>query len=148
VAHLNIRINNEQVLVLMEVGQLYYMRGELDKAEKVLRGALTLGRDNADVYGSLGAVVHAQGRTEEALGYYQLALQGCPSETCARSNMAQLMILGGNPKQAVEELEKSIEGKDLDDPAVKRASALLQIARILEQQGFTPAAEPPAQPAE
>ena len=50
-----IQASGEEVQALLEVGQIYYLRGEYAKAEKVFRGALVLSPGNGDLYAALAA---------------------------------------------------------------------------------------------
>ena len=124
----------EEVQALLEVGQVYYLRGEYGKAEKVFRGVLHLSPGNGDIHAALGATYHVQGKTDLALECYEQALQACPSESCAKANRGELMLLGGDRDAAVRELKDTIEREGEDSPLGERAAALLKVAEAAAEQ--------------
>jgi tetratricopeptide (TPR) repeat protein len=117
----------------MEVSQIYYLRGEYQKAEKVLRGALVMSPENPDLYACLGATCQAQGKNEEAVKYYQQAIKSCPSEQCSHSNLGEMLLIEGKIDEAIEEFTKALDLLDPSDPVAERASALLQIAKVTQE---------------
>ena len=133
-AHLNIQASYDEILVFMEVSQIYYMRRQYEEAEKVLRGALVLSPGNADLYACLGAVCHVQGKIDQAKEYYTLAIKTCPSEECSQSNLGELLLAEGKTEEAIEQLTKALELADPSDPIAERAAALLQIAQTVAQE--------------
>ncbi|MEW6364542.1 MAG: tetratricopeptide repeat protein [Acidobacteriota bacterium] len=130
-SHLNIQASPEEVLVLMEASMLFYARCEYEKAEKVLRGALVMSPGNSDIYACLGALYHAQDRLDEAYECYEQALKGCPSEECARSNRATLLMQRGKAEDAIQELKRVIQEHDPSNPVVERSKELLKVAESL-----------------
>jgi len=133
-AHLKVQTSLEEVLLFMDISQLYYSRGEYEKAEKVLRGALVLSPEDPDVYACLGAVCQVQGRWDEARDYYLHSLKGCPSEKCARSNLAHLLLMDGMTGEAEQELRQVLDDIDSGHPMKERAAALLQIVQAVDAQ--------------
>jgi tetratricopeptide (TPR) repeat protein len=118
----------EEVWTLLEVGQIYYLRREFDKAEKVFRGALVLSPGNGDLYAALGAALHVQKKHEEALECYEKALKVCPSESCSKANRGELLLLAGKTEEALKELKETIEQQGDGHPLSERAKVLLNIA--------------------
>jgi len=133
-SHLNIQASTEEVLVLIEASMLLYTRCEFEKAEKILQGALVLSPGNADIYSCLGAVYHVQNRLDEASDCYDRALKGCPSEECARSNRAGVLMLRGKAEEAIEELKRVIEQGDPENPIVERSRELLKVAEAMVRE--------------
>lgn len=123
-----IQASPEEMQVLLEVGQIYYLRGEYENAEKVFRGALVLSPGNGDLFAAAGAACHVQKKHDEALAFYEKALDACPAESCAKSNRAELMLLAGNKEEAIAELKATIEQAGLGNTLGDRAQALLKIA--------------------
>ncbi|MBN2432504.1 MAG: tetratricopeptide repeat protein [Acidobacteria bacterium] len=132
-ARLNVQANPEEVLLFMEASQIFYARGQYDQAERVLQGALVLSPENPDVYACLGAVCQVQGRWDEALDYLQRSLKTCPSEKCARTNLAQLLLQEGSVTEATQELELALADMTPDHPTRARTEAMLDIARAIDQ---------------
>ncbi len=123
-----IQASGEEVQALLEVGQIYYLRGEYDKAEKVFRGALVLSPGNGDLLAAAGAACHVQKKHDEALALYEKALDACPSESCAKSNRAELLLLAGKKEEAIAELKATVEQAGLGNMVGDRAEALLKLA--------------------
>ena len=137
-AKLNIQASPEEILLFMEISQFYYSRGDYVDAENVLRGAMILAPENPDIYACLGAVYQAQGRFDEAADCFARSLATCPGEKCARSNLAQQLLLKGRIDEAAEELRRVVADIEPDHPIRERAETLLQIAETAQKQRRQP----------
>lgn len=131
-ARLYIEISLEEVQLLCEVGQVYYLRGEYAKAEKVFRGALVLSPGNGDLYSAVGAALQAQGRQDEAIAMFEQALNACPSEPSAKVNRGELFMKMGELDAAQRELNAAIELDGGQTYISERARVLLQ---LIEKMG-------------
>jgi len=131
-SNLKIDASPEEVQVLFEAGQIYYLRNQFQKAEKVFRGALVMSPGHGDLLAALGAALHVQQKYEEALSCYDAALKACPSEQCSKANRGELLLLTGEREEAIKELKASIEEFGDGNPLTERAKALLQIAETAE----------------
>ncbi len=138
---LQFEVSPEELQVLLEVAQIYYLRGEHPKAQKVLEGALVLSPEHGDLLAALGATFHVQGMHDEALDCYNRALKVCPSESCSKANRGELLLLAGEREEAITELKASIEAVGDGNALSDRAKALLRVAEIAEQQAAQPSAE-------
>jgi tetratricopeptide (TPR) repeat protein len=128
---LNVQYSPEEVQVLTEVGQVYYLRGDYQKAERVFRGVLVMSPGSGDVYSAIGASLHAQGKPDEAIAYYEKALNACPNEPSAKINRAELFLAKGDREAAIKELNAAIELDAGQSFASERAKALLELANKL-----------------
>lgn len=130
--HLQVDASREEVVALLEVGQIYYLRGEYEKAEKVFQGALVMQPGDGDLLAALGATYHVQKKYELALACYEAALKACPSESCSKANRGELLLLMGHKEEAIRELKATIEQHGADHPLGERAAALLNLAQTAE----------------
>jgi len=124
---------------MCEVGQVYYLRGEYGKAEKVFRGALVLSPGNGDLFSAIGAALQAQGKHDEATAMYEQALNSCPSEPSAKVNRGEIFLKQGDLEAAERELVAAIELDGDQTYISQRARVLLQLlAQMEEAQGGAP----------
>lgn len=129
----HVQYSPEEIQVLTEVGQVYYLRGDYEKAERVFRGALVMSPGNGDLYSAIGASLHAQGNSEGAIVYYEKAQKACPNEPSSKLNRAELMLARGEHEIAVKEISAAIELDNGHTFVTERGKALLQLAQKLRE---------------
>ena len=114
---------------LNNLGVLHTGLRELDRAESVLRRALSLSPSNAGAWNNLGAVLRDRGRSSEAIAAFQHALSLDPRHAGARVGLAQQYLVIGSLAQARQLLVDVLR----DDPVSPEASYAL--GQVLERMG-------------
>jgi tetratricopeptide (TPR) repeat protein len=100
-------------------------------AERSLRRAIELNRNNALAHQELGRVLALQGRFEEGLGEVRRAVALDPLSASASREFAEALLWAGRYKEAEEQARRSV----VLDPT--RTASLLVLARALYLQGRT-----------
>jgi tetratricopeptide (TPR) repeat protein len=79
---------DEHVKQLLLLGREYYEKGELDKADGMLRQLIEQGVDRfADVFDMLGVIAHQRGALRDARSYFERAVTINPNYTEAQLNL-------------------------------------------------------------
>ena len=100
---------------LLENAINHHIRGDLKKAEKAYRSAISSGLLNVALFSNLGIICQASHRTEEAILLYKKAIQINPNYPNAYANLGGLHQNLGNLDQALACTLKSLELKP-DNP--------------------------------
>ena len=113
---------NESAELLNDLGYVYYLKDDLNKAESILRQALTKNSNYKPAHNNLGLVVGQQGRYDEAIIEFRNAVD----DAKAYSNLAYIQSQRGDFELSETNYHKAIEiNKDLRVAAV----ALVQISQ-------------------
>lgn len=122
----------EDLYILAEVGQIYYVRGETEKAEKVFRGALVLAPEDPTLKYLYGTVCSALKRYDEALACYEVALNKNPKASPVLLNKAQALLSLDRKAEAIQIFKSLIEGEEATPAVRKNAEAMLKFAETGE----------------
>lgn len=90
---LSLSKNNQTHAILSNLGNLYREQRKLELAKRILSKSLELCPGYAPANNNLGLICVAQGRWEEAIGYFKKALECDPLLDCAQSNLAKAVAL-------------------------------------------------------
>ncbi|MEO7741391.1 MAG: tetratricopeptide repeat protein, partial [Usitatibacter sp.] len=102
-----------------------FAAGQMARAEDVLR-ALAGGESTPpEALELLGGALSAQGRTAEALEWYDRAKAVRPSSPSLRHNRAQALAMLGRPREALAELEEAVRLKPDLHPAWNQMGGVL-----------------------
>ncbi len=93
--HLGARIN---------WGRLLHEKGRLAEAEKVYRGALQFGGEDATVLFNLGVLLEDRGKRDAAIDIYLRTIAEDPDFADAHFNLARLYEIAGKPQHAIRHL--------------------------------------------
>ena len=75
---------------LKHLEEIYWRRGEAEKAEEMLKRALLLDRFDSEAHFRLGAVYAQKGRTADALRQYRTGLESDPHNAEALAAVKEL----------------------------------------------------------
>ena len=92
----------------VQIGLTYYNMGESVEAEKVLRQGLLVDASDFRLNYLLGLALQAQGRTGEAVGYYEISSESNPQDINVLSAMALAYNTLGNYDKSNEAYEKAL----------------------------------------
>ncbi len=84
---------------------LQYHRGDIGEAEKLLLKALELDPDDGNAHNNLGIIRADQGKPEEAIRHYLLAVKNKPALIQARVNLSEAYEKAGHYTQAIAAYE-------------------------------------------
>jgi tetratricopeptide (TPR) repeat protein len=79
--------------------------------ETLFRRAIAVTRDNSIALGDLGVALDAQGRFEEATGYYHQALQLAPGRYQFHNNLGNILDHLGRTQEALAEYQMAVQLK-------------------------------------
>jgi tetratricopeptide (TPR) repeat protein len=110
-------------------------RGDLTRADTMIRQALKLRPDFADAHLNLGNVLQAGGRPAEAAECYRRAIALSPGSAMAYSNLARVLNELGQCEEAIESSRKALQ-LDPATPAgqINLAGALAKAKRFAEAE--------------
>ncbi len=132
-------IKDSDVNAILTVGALMYEQGRLNEAEDLLRGAVLLNNNSAIAHSSLGTVLTAAGKHDEALVELDDAIKLDAKDISAYVNRAEIHLQRADFQAASEDLKRAIE---LDPEGVNAAAnrareiivAMNQLINNLENQ--------------
>lgn len=119
--------SHSRFLSHMERGKQYLAAGNLDKANIEFRNALQIEHQNVDAFYFSGRVAERRNNINEAIGFYQAALDAQPDETRARASLAKVFLLGGATQRALEVISPGLLSHP-DDPDLLAARAVARHA--------------------
>lgn len=111
------------------LAKLLQSANEFVAAEKAWRKVIELLPHYDQGYYSLANVLDAQGKSAEAIGYFQLALRRRPESVEARNGLGLALASKGRISEAIEQYEKALRRKP------DFAEARVNLGQILAQQG-------------
>lgn len=115
------------------LGMIAYQRGQYNLAAEQIAKAIAANRRIPQFHNTLGVVLAAVGKAEEAIDAYQRVIQLKPDFAMAYANLAIALKEQGRCEEAIENYEHAIRLKpDYKDAHWNRSLALLLSARISE----------------
>lgn len=131
-------VNAQQAYNIAQTGYRMLQQGQLEDAEVIFKGLVSLNPKDPYMHLALGSVFHRSGRLDEAIEQYGKAIDLNPKLANAYANRGELYIIKHEQQKALDDLKKAIEldpkGKD---PSTLRARAILATAaaKLKEKQG-------------
>jgi predicted Zn-dependent protease len=117
------------VLVLVQLAQLYDEAGDEEKAVALSERVLKLDPAQVTVAVNLGGYYMERGRTREAMRLWEDAVARSPGLTSARINLAVAQYRGGDPAAAAATVRKALEFDPDDETAHKLIAEIQEGAR-------------------
>ena len=121
-----VQANPENMYAHALQGEVHFRRGELDLAMEFYRQAERLTSEvkwqQAGVRNMMGRILSAEGRKEEALAYYQEAIEQDPTFRPAYDNLGSLLGSMGRSGESIKVLEELLSL----DPGNEKALALVK----------------------
>jgi protein O-mannosyl-transferase len=112
------------------------LQGALGQSENVLRQLLAINPGAAAAQRSLANVLAAQGKLDEAVGYYRLALQTQPHDGDLNNGLGMALMLQGKSAEAEQPLLIAAEEQPTNWVAASQLALLFQsrnqMARAVE----------------
>jgi tetratricopeptide (TPR) repeat protein len=105
----DIQIPAIRVYRFIEEALILEDQNNFDKAESIMRQAVTTAPENADFRNDLAAILLREGKTSEALNLAREAVLINPLLVNAHFNVGAALIQQGHPDQALSEFEKTLE---------------------------------------
>ena len=93
----------------MALADIDIQKGEIEKAEEILRKLISHNPDNARAHNLLGVAFQTQNQIAEAMVEYNLAIQLDPRFALAHFNRGYLLLRANKVKEGMESLAKAIE---------------------------------------
>lgn len=121
---------------LARVAYLKFRGGDYKTAEILFKGLAVLDHLNWYFRAALGAVFQKQGRFEEAIGEYSMALELNPDEVSSWVNRGQCLLHTGDTDAALVDFDHVLKmSLGAEGPWVKRARTLSQAILTLQKTG-------------
>lgn len=128
---------------IAQVGYAQFEAGQYDEARRIFEGLVTIMPDNAYYLSAVAAVALQQDQAQTALNYYERALRRDKKHTASLVGKGDAQLRLGRVDQALASLQDAIKVAKPDDPALRRARAI--IAALTQQaEGGGKAAPAPA----
>lgn len=112
--------------LLLAEADLYIKLEKMDKFGELMEEAVKLDPTNPQLFFNLGVVNANEGKTEEAIGYYQKAIELKPEYADAYTNLA--IVILSEEKAIVEEMNKNLSDFDKYDALVVKQKAVYKKA--------------------
>lgn len=97
-------------------GVLLASGGRHDAAAEAFRQALGVDPFHAQAHNNLAALLAGEGKLDAAAVHYRQALANDPQHRGARVNLGRVLLALGQPREAVEQLQKALLPEDGDTP--------------------------------
>jgi predicted Zn-dependent protease len=110
----------------LERGQSYLASGNFEKARVEFRNALQIAPNDAEARFENGVADEKLRNITEAAQFYQGTIDVSPDHVRARTNLARLYLLGGEPKRAADLINPTAE-KHPDDAEVLAVRAAVRV---------------------
>jgi tetratricopeptide (TPR) repeat protein len=119
------------------LGEQYFARNLLAEAGEHYRKAFSIYPDHPDLLDDMGALLAREGKTKEAIDYFQRALLlGVNDPALARTNLALTLQAQGNLKGAIEQFDRVIQENPLSSAAhFNKGNALYLAGQIKDAIG-------------
>lgn len=128
----------DDLFVLMEVGRIYYLRDEYEKAEKVFRGVIAIAPEATNAIYAAGIACYCQKKYHPALELLDQALALKPDMDLARAARAKVYLALGRQQEAIDDFKK-IETPVEGVPGIpEHAKGLLQALEHAESPRSAP----------
>ena len=132
-------IKDSDVNAILTVGALMYQQGRLNEAEDLFRGAVLLNNNSAIAHSSLGTVLTAAGKHDEALVELDDAIKLDEKDISAYVNRAEIGLQRADFESASQDLKRAIElDPEGTNSAANRAREIIvamnQLINNLENQ--------------
>jgi tetratricopeptide (TPR) repeat protein len=124
-----------------DYGVLLGLQGNFDGAAEAYRKALAINPLHARAHNNLGEVLERQRKLDAALEAYRRAVDSQPLFRLARLNVGRMLLALGKPGEAVVELEKIVEPRDVEAPRYQFALAAAYIRAGRKEDGIKWATE-------
>ena len=111
------------------LGDVYFARGELNKALAEFRSALYLRPDSPYAHNGIGLVLTKMGRLDEAVDHLNAAIRILPNHPIAHLNLGNALLQKGQTSGAIKEFEQQLALQPDD------AAAQCDLANALADQG-------------
>jgi DNA-directed RNA polymerase subunit alpha len=118
----------DALAVATEKAATYRLAGNLDSAEKELKGCANFKNVSAEYHYQLGRLLEAQGLYEEAMENYKAALELAPEHQPAMFHLAYRCDVSGDEDTAIDYYKQIAAGSSVS------VSALLNLAVIYEDK--------------
>lgn len=128
----DVKIEDEDVRVMMESGLVLREAGRLDEAEKVFAGLKEIIPDSEVPPVVLSSIAARRGNLDEALRLCDEAVRQNPESLYARVNRAEILLYRKERKEAETELNEILD-KSPDSPHGKTAKALLDVVKMIDE---------------
>src|SRR6476620_856106 len=111
------------------LGDVYFARGELNKALAEFRSALYLRPDSPYAHNDIGLVLTKMGRLDEAVDHLNAAIRILPNHPMAHLHLGNALLQKGQTSGAIKEFEQQLALQPDD------AAAHCDLANALADQG-------------
>lgn len=118
------------------LGHVYALQGKLPFAEEQLRQAIKIDESYSEAHTYLGQVLANQGRWDEAITSYKLALANplYPTPDLARFHLGRALAHQGHLQASMEAFEDAVSASP---PSVPPAMTHLELGRVYYKLGYT-----------
>ena len=122
--------NNEVIVSLYQLGQLYYDLQDLEEAEVYFQKAVSIKHNFSHALISLASIYDKRGKTDLANQYLAKAFKSDPFNPAINFNMGMHHLKNGRPDEAISHFEVSLNEIDL------KAKAFLYLGIAYRQKGW------------
>lgn len=102
-----IKMDREDLVIMMEAGYLYLRMGKLKEAQEVFEGVQILVPESDVPWVALGSLCFGQYRFDQAIKHYQKALTLQPGSAFAHAYLGEALVFKGDTETGMKSLEKA-----------------------------------------
>jgi eukaryotic-like serine/threonine-protein kinase len=106
-------IDPKSLIINANIGWVYYLAGEFDRAEEAEKNTLQMDPSFVGAHSYLGQIYVAKKRYEEAIHEFQTALSLAPGDVAGQADLAHAYAISGRKSEAEEILHEmeSVQGR-------------------------------------
>jgi len=126
------RLSDSDLTTLTVVGYELFNQGKFNDARVIFQGLNALGHEDSFVQTALGTIAARDGELDQAVGYFNKAIETDPEDMAALTNRAEVYLKMNCFDQAAADLRSAIElDPDDESPLSSRARVLAMVTREL-----------------
>lgn len=103
-----LELDNENLEVLVALGQLYMEQKKFDEARDYFSRAIEVDPEKVEIYDAVASAMLQTGDRPKAIELYQKAIQSNPKAERLYGSLAQLIDVDGRTTEAIKILEKAV----------------------------------------
>lgn len=119
--------SDAELHAVAQAAHTYFYQGRLDEARTLFHGLFAVDPTNAYFARGLGVVELAVGNAEGALAAFDVAAKLSPRDAGIYVGRAEVRLTLGQRQQAIEDLRRAAQLGPEEEPAVRKAQAMLQL---------------------
>ncbi|WP_223635281.1 SycD/LcrH family type III secretion system chaperone [Corallococcus sp. EGB] len=117
--------SNDELYTIAKTAYFFFYQGRLAEARTLFQGLYAINPTDVYFAKALGVVEMAAGNGQGALAAFDVAAKLAPQDPAVYVGRAEVKLAIGQKTQALEDLRRAAAMTPVDDPVVRKASAMI-----------------------